>query len=187
MTSNTPRTSIKSGFTLIETLMAIFILTLAIAGPLTIASKGLGAALTAKEQTTAFYLAQDAIEFIRYQRDTNRLAGQPWLTGLTTCLTSVSPTGCTVLSISHTITACGATCAALNFDGASTFQYTYAAGAGIVTTPFVRKVTIVNPACDTSGVLCNTDDARVVVDVSWHDVGKVTHGITVQENMLNWQ
>ena len=71
----------KKGFTLIETLVAILILTTAIAGPLTIASRGLNAALIAKDQTTASYLAQDAIEYVRAVRDTNRLLGGDWLTG----------------------------------------------------------------------------------------------------------
>ena len=52
---------IARGFTLIETLIAVLILTTAIAGPLTIASKGLTATLVAKDQISAFYLAQDAV------------------------------------------------------------------------------------------------------------------------------
>ena len=56
-----------------ETLIAVFVLSLAITGPFMIAQKGLQAGLISKDQITAFYLAQDAIEYIRYARDTNCL------------------------------------------------------------------------------------------------------------------
>src|SRR3989344_3852661 len=62
------------GFTLIETLIAVLLLSVAITGPLTIASKGLTATLVAKDQFIAFYLAQDAVEYVRYVRDSNCLA-----------------------------------------------------------------------------------------------------------------
>jgi prepilin-type N-terminal cleavage/methylation domain-containing protein len=60
---NTIRTS--SGFTLIETLVAIFILVLATTGPLSFAQSGLRASFVARDQVVAFYLAQDAIETIK--------------------------------------------------------------------------------------------------------------------------
>lgn len=55
------------GFTLVETLVAIAILMIAIAGPLTIASKGLTAATYAKNQVIASFLAQDLIEYVKSQ------------------------------------------------------------------------------------------------------------------------
>ena len=61
-----------------ETLIAVLVLSLAITGPLTIAQKGLQAALISKDQDTAFYLARDAVEYVRFVRDTNCLkAGAP--------------------------------------------------------------------------------------------------------------
>jgi prepilin-type N-terminal cleavage/methylation domain-containing protein len=59
----------QKGFTLVETLVAISILMLAILGPLSIASAGLRNSLYAKDQITAFYLAQEGIEYVRYVRD----------------------------------------------------------------------------------------------------------------------
>ena len=49
------------GFTLIETLIAITILTLAIAGPMVTASRSIVAAQTARDQLTASYLAQEGM------------------------------------------------------------------------------------------------------------------------------
>lgn len=61
----------KSGFTIIETLVAITILMIAIAGPLSIAGKGLAVAQDAKEQMTALYIAQSQLEYLKNLRDTD--------------------------------------------------------------------------------------------------------------------
>src|SRR3989338_5317255 len=50
------------GFTLIETLIAVLLLSVAVTGPLTIASKGLTATLTAKDQFVAYYLDSLAVD-----------------------------------------------------------------------------------------------------------------------------
>jgi prepilin-type N-terminal cleavage/methylation domain-containing protein len=65
----------NKGFTLVETLVAISILSLAITGPLVIAQKGIGSAVYARDEITAFYLAQEAVEYARNVRDTNRIGG----------------------------------------------------------------------------------------------------------------
>jgi len=52
----------NSGFTLIETLVAIAILLIGIIGPLYIFSTNLGAIRRASDETTAYYLAQDGLE-----------------------------------------------------------------------------------------------------------------------------
>ena len=82
----------RGGFTIIETLVAIAILLLAIVGPLTMAEKGLASAEAARQEITAFYLAQEAIEYVRNIRDTNALQnGGQWLQNLNECL---KPSGC---------------------------------------------------------------------------------------------
>jgi prepilin-type N-terminal cleavage/methylation domain-containing protein len=59
----------SSGFTLVETLIAVSILAIATAGPLYTASRALVAAETARDQLTASYLAQEGIEYVRMMRD----------------------------------------------------------------------------------------------------------------------
>src|SRR3989344_5315664 len=81
-----------SGFTLIETLVAVTVLVAAIAGPLTIASRGLASANLARDQLIANFLAQEAIEFVRNTRDENVLRGSDWLAGLGSC----SAQGCEI-------------------------------------------------------------------------------------------
>jgi len=61
------------GFTLIETLVAITLLTIAITAPITLTGRSLAAAFYARDQVTAFHLAQEAIETVRHIRDRNAL------------------------------------------------------------------------------------------------------------------
>jgi len=78
----------NSGFTLIETLVAVTVLTVAVAAPLSLAAQSLLAAFNARDQVTAFHLAQEAIETVRAQRDHNLLEivktgnNIDWLSGL---------------------------------------------------------------------------------------------------------
>ncbi len=64
----------NKGFTIIETLVAVAILMISIAGPLTIAQKGLTAAIYARDQITAAFLAQENMELIRSNIDSLNLA-----------------------------------------------------------------------------------------------------------------
>lgn len=70
-----------------ETLVAISLLLLAITGPMVFAQNGLRAAFQSRDQVTAFYLAQDAIEFIKNRRDHNILEKEPdqWLDSFAEC------------------------------------------------------------------------------------------------------
>lgn len=80
------------GFTLIETLVAITILTTAIVGPFYAIQSASRTSYLARDNVIAASLAQEAIEYIRSVRDNNYLAGQDWLEGLESCL----PGPCTV-------------------------------------------------------------------------------------------
>jgi len=67
------RNTKNAGFTLVETLVAIAILMIAIAGPLTVAEKGLSAAIYARDKLIGSYLAQDGMEAIKNIVDTDQL------------------------------------------------------------------------------------------------------------------
>jgi prepilin-type N-terminal cleavage/methylation domain-containing protein len=141
------RKRMGKGFTLIETLMAVLLLSVAIAGPLTIASKSLQATLIAKDQDTAFYLAQDGIEYVRWVRDTNTLkcnatnscTASSWLAGLNgtsdniivggvdqqngDCVSSGGTQNCEVDSYANAITSCGSggnACGVINYQWVNT-------------------------------------------------------------------
>lgn len=175
------------GFSLIETLVAVLLLATAIAGPLTIASKGLVTAVVAKDQVIAFFLAQDAIEFVRFARDTNKLQNSSWLSGsgvdLTPC---VSTDGCyldSTLQNPSTPSACASSDCKSPLE--STDRYLYQSGgyysynSSGTRTPFVREIIIDEIVPD--------QEASVTVRVHWSDAGGRERMVEVQENIFNWQ
>ncbi len=163
------------------------ILASAIAGPLSIAARSLNNSLVAKEQITAFFLAQDAVEYVRFVRDSNVLQSGDWITGagavspvdLTPC---IDANGCQVDTTSNTPndvpTVCSATCSALYYD-ATAMRYTYTtSGSGISKTAFTRKILLTN---------INAYEYKLTVTVSWLDLGGVTRQVVVYENIYSWQ
>src|SRR3989344_8329238 len=94
--ANSYKLKATAGFTLIETLVAIAVLVLSVTAPLEIAAKALFSAFHARNQITAYYLASEAIEYIKNARDTTFLNdvlnearpiqdNQDWLLGLENC------------------------------------------------------------------------------------------------------
>lgn len=87
----------QNGFTLLETMVAVSLLMLSIVGPLTIAQKSVKTSTYTKNRTTAYYLAQDAIEYLRNVRDTNSLRGYDWnrlLLAYSPCISGDPSTRC---------------------------------------------------------------------------------------------
>lgn len=79
----------KRGFTILETIVAIFIIALATTGPLFISTRNIQISFLSKDQVVAAYLAQDALEYIKNLRDRNRpredrsgLSHNEWLKGV---------------------------------------------------------------------------------------------------------
>ena len=168
----------KSGFTLIETLVAISILLVSIAGPLTIASKGLSAAVYAKDQITAIYLTQEAVEFIKNKRDQNTLNSSNWLAGFgipgitPNCTTS---RGCIVDIKNNTINECPASgCLPLRYSQTSGL---YSYNASDPATFYTRTVRV-------SSV--NSDEVTVEVGIGW-TTGVFNRSFVVRSNIYNWQ
>ena len=65
----------KKGFTIIETLVAITLLTISVTGPLALAAKGLAYSNYVRDEITAFYLANEGIDAVRNLRDTYTRTG----------------------------------------------------------------------------------------------------------------
>lgn len=79
----------KNGFTLLEVILAIFILTMGVVGSFTLIQSTLISASLNKSKLIAYYLAQEGIEITRNARDNNLLAihrgvgGIEWDDGIT--------------------------------------------------------------------------------------------------------
>lgn len=172
----------KKGFTLIETLVAISILVVATMGPITIAAQGLRSAFFAKEQLTAVYLAQEAIEYIRLARDRYALEYQgandgEWVDTLDASCQGVEGCGVDVREDTFVDCALEGACQ-LSYDadaiaGNDAGMYTYATGEDA---PFTRRVRIEG----------TSNETVVTVVVSWQSGligGEKT--VTLQSYLFN--
>jgi Tfp pilus assembly protein PilV len=181
------------GFSLIETLIAVSILMVAIAGPLSLVQAGLFSSNHQRNQVIATYLAQEAIEYIKSWRDTNsytQYTASPanWLAGPDGLLTNTcGGSGCYVdphgkLPISGNPFVQAVASAGSNLplkqtttNGVSIYSYD---GTGTFT-PYIRTITI------TPITPINTDEATVSVTVTWNDNG-LPRSYTVSENIYNY-
>lgn len=169
---------LKIGFTLIETLVAITILSAAVAGPMVLSIKNIGTASVSQDQLVAFYIGQEVFEYARNVRDTNLInESADWLSGLENCKISGSA-GCyiDVAKTPITVNDCGTVACSnkLKFDGTN---YNYTSGED---TAFIRTVKIENP------VGSNRDEAKINVSVKWTGkYGEKT--MNLQDNIFNWR
>ena len=144
----------NKGFTLIETLVAISILSLSILGTFTAVQSGLSESIYAKDQVSAYYLAQEAMEFIENVRDNNGLANAYavssggtavyWLHGLAESPTDPCYFGktCTIDSSTRQINTCdggAGNCPNLN-QNTTTGLYDYINGGAWVASKFDREI-----------------------------------------------
>lgn len=72
----------QSGFSLVETLVALAVLLVAVVGPISIIGDSLHKIYYAKDEMIAINLAQEGIEIVRQIRDSNMLGGAAWGQGL---------------------------------------------------------------------------------------------------------
>lgn len=187
----------ERGFTLIETLVAITILTIAVAAPLTLAAQSLMSAYTARDQVTAFHLAQEAIETVRAQRDHNLLTiiktGEDtdglWLQGLeveerddiTNEIAIQKPFMVDSISIDANFIPCsgttGSSCENLSFNDAMGF-YGHEEGSLSRFKRFVRITEVANT---------NEEEVTVRAEVQWRAgaLGTV-RSVVVEENLFKW-
>lgn len=173
--------TIKKGFSLIETIIAISIFTIVITGPLTLSSRSLKAASAAKNNFIASMLAQEGIELIRSYRINNVLQGQTWMNDLIDATPScrLSP-GCYVDSKTLRTTGqtqnfdakhCPSTCPVMLVD--SNGIYNYSSGTASI---FTRDI-LMNEV--------NQNMVRVIVTITWRDHGGAK-SLRVEEIMHNW-
>ena len=76
----------KNAFTILEVILAIFILTIAVFSSFALIQQTVIGASLNQSRLVAYYLAQQEIENIRNTRDTNWLQGKDWDEGIGTKL-----------------------------------------------------------------------------------------------------
>ncbi len=172
----------KSGFTIIETLVAISILVIAIVGTSTAVQGAISSYTHSKDQIIAFYLAQEGFEQIRNLRDENRLKNRNWLTGIAenssdACYFPDAGGGpCAADAITTALTRCpgAGSCPILRQDPATGF---YGYNASWNETPFRREITLTSIEAG--------KEIMVTVTVSWSK-GIVSRQFKAKELLLNW-
>jgi hypothetical protein len=169
---------------------------IAIAGPLSLVQAGLFSSIHQRNQITAIYLAQEALEYIKALRDTNSYVQNSggtrnWLAGPnpdniplnTTCTSSV---GCYVdphgkLPVDNGNVFVQSASISRNLyqndtPSSGAFSYSYDTSSGRVASPYKRTVKI---------VLVNADEATVSVTIEWND-NALSRSYTVSENIYNY-
>lgn len=183
----------RAGFTLVETLVAIAIMTIAIAGPLYTASRAIIAAEISRDQLIASYLAQEGIEYVRAMRDNEFLATYPanaanaWANflgrinqcvGRTCILDPLANGGAGTLTTGNAplyLTNCTNSSGGLLCTPPSI--YTTRNLSGSVKTPFVRTI---------QATTISTMDEKIVSKVSWSFHG-TTYSVTSTDHLTPWQ
>ena len=178
----TYKPSSQSGFTLVETLVAITILLLVIVGPMSFSMSAARSTSFSTEQTAAFFLAQEGIEIMQKARDDLVLGGfadpganpDPWddfsddSTGALyeNCFVTNSATGCGLElnddatgSIKAPIDCSSVSCRLYYDDTGDRARYTYTSTDPDTITPYTRTITLSNNAGNT--------ETEVVSRVSW--------------------
>ena len=172
----------QKGFTIVETLVAITILMIAIAGPLSIASKSLTAAVTSRDQFVASYLAQESMEAVKNIRDNNLFVGNSWLTASPALNACTSGNPCDASAIDSSPIQSGKA----NPLKLTASNYYSHAGSG-TNTPFTRYFYLAEPKPN-NGNDCKVSDMEcvVTVEVDWNE-GAVPYSIVVNSTIVNEQ
>lgn len=176
----------NKGFTLIEVLVAIFILITAVVVPLTIGSKAFAYSNFVRDQSTASYLAQEAVEYIRLQRDNASLQGLGWdgfkfIIGA--CMADPDNTdlaGCyfDVQATPSSIVLCDGKCPSMYLDSNGEY-YTYTNTSGKW---FLRSV-----ETQVEGAGTPLERLRVDVTVLWNTNGVDERRFEIVEYLTPWQ
>ncbi|MEX0931634.1 MAG: type II secretion system protein [Candidatus Paceibacterota bacterium] len=186
----------QKGFTLVETIIAILILTTAIAAPMKLASESLQHAEFVQQSLTAAFLAEEGIEYIRNYRDSNRLLDSDpnlnvdWMSGITSSVPSddkcSGEEGCTVdvweiNDPEDSIVSCQSGCNT-TLSVTEDKRYTHNTGGGVVASPYTRRVRVEYA----SAPAVPNKEVIVTSIVTWTHKGE-TYSYTLEGRLLDWQ
>jgi len=186
----------QKGFTLIETLIAIFILTLSITGPIYISSFAFRNTIDSRDNISAQYLSEEVIEVMRNKRDTRILSGNHWLsdatsiTGSVNCFNAAGATDNKCVLVRNTsneyeVQSCGVggDCDALFFDPMN--DVVYGSKDGSTISKFIREFYFQKGDTDDTGTAAIPDkEVKLVVNIKWQDRGR-DRVYTLTERLYN--
>lgn len=195
------------GLTMVETLVAISILTIAVIGPLGIIAQALHTSYYARDQMTAYYLAQEAVEYVRNLRDKqginitnqyldNTISTPPptWIQGVVlldqlnprTVTTSLDTYSLTRTAGDYKFDKCLGSCAPLNISTDGIFGDS---SAGSVPSNFIREIyfqrVYSDSGFDSGGNPTTPEEFVMVVNVYWKS-GSTNSKLTLKEYFTDW-
>jgi len=182
------KTNLKKGFTLVEVMFAVFILTFTIVGLMTVVSNSLFAARYARDEITANYLLQEVVDYIRNDRDSSVFLKSAegssdtlWASFYTkyNLCREGSGSGC-ILDVSKgEIKSCTETNCYLYYDSSAQNKsfYNYNSNDG-KKTKFRRQIIVSQGG--------SSDEITVYVKVMWKN-GNKDKSIDLQTSLLRWQ
>jgi type II secretory pathway pseudopilin PulG len=183
---------INKGFTLVETMFAIFILTATIVTLMTVVANSLFSARYAKDEITVNYLLQETIDYIRNDRDTAVFSGgteewQNFWTKYNQCFDSSR--GCYFDVLSNLIitpTQCSLSgCPNLYYDENADETPFYVTNDGIKDVSTFKKTNFVRKVVITQNVT-NPDEFDVLVTINWMN-GSLPVSRSLKTSLLYWQ
>lgn len=181
----------NKGFTIIELVVSIFVLSIAVIGVFNAFSVIVVMTADSANRLLASYLAQEGAEVVRNIRDANWMDSLDWQTGLTSfCATA---TGCQVdyKTNSSSVSPYGVNGSYLNIDTDGFYSYSSINAP----TKFKRKIII---TCLPDGDCPNNHIMKVSVQVFWDEKPNVLNptgglagepgsgSVTVEEYFYNW-
>jgi len=170
----------ENAFTLMEAIVAIFVITTGLVGVLSLVSQTIASSTFSKDKLIAAYLAQEGIEIVRNIRDTEWLKNASWGSDICTSFPCQWEADYTTTSF---LNDCGSptnyNChpySPADFLRIDSGFYNYLSGNS---TKFTRKITVNDGPLSGSSL-------NVKVEVFWQEKG-APHTVEVQENLYNWK
>ena len=160
----------NKGFSLIEVITAVFILTVGVGGAFSLIYQTLSAVYVVRSELTASFLAQEGIEIVKNLRDNAWLESRAatstdWLANLSAAGGDYEVDA----STQYLTQAYGPNYMKVDDDG----FYNYSSGTQ---TNFTRKVSLSN---------VSTTTVQVAVTINWETGGR-DHSLEVVESITNW-
>lgn len=161
----------QKGFTMLEVIVAISMLTVGIIGASALITQTISLAATSSNRLIASFLAQEGIELVRNIRDRNWLQGLNWDSGL-----DPDPNGYQIDYDDSDLSPYSD----LSFLKIDSNLYNYSSGN---LTKFKRKITLSVPSTSE----CPAGDCfSVKVEVFWQEK-RGSRTFLAQENLYNWR
>lgn len=160
----TRKKNLQSGFTLLETIVAVSLILVGLTAVLTLLSQSLFFVPNLQNRLIAAHLAQEGLETVRGLRNNNWLQSLAWNNGL----------GDGDYNVSYDSLSLGGFVDTPLLFSSGTGLYNYSSGAPTI---FKRKISIAN---------LSAYEIRAVATVSWQSRG-TTYQVSAEEHLFNWK